>query len=502
MPNRKKESSTFCLNLSRVYLSGPHSKRQVEHWKGGVNNLLPGFVWGDIMTRVHDRKWVETMIDRSVFAQRRQQLLEQCLPGSLVILASASEQVRNNDVMFPFRQNSDFYYLTGFPENEAVVILRRGVSKNEMFLFCKIPDPARERWTGPIIGPTRACQEYGATDAYSIATLNEKMPELMANHHQVYGMLDPSNALSTQILQCLENLRAKVRSGVEAPERLIDLRPLLHEMRLRKSAHEIELMRKAAEITTYGHVRVMQFLRPNQYEYEIEAEFVSECIRHGAREQAYPPIVGGGANTCILHYGDNNAPLQDGDLVLIDAGCEWQHYASDVTRTLPVNGRFSREQKAIYELVLEAQTAVIAKVAPGIRWDYLQETAIKIITQGLVRLGILSGKVDRLIQEKAYLPFYMHNIGHWIGLDVHDVGAYKINGEWRTLESGIVLTVEPGIYISAGEKGVDPKWWNIGVRIEDDVLVTPTGYEVLTANIPKTVEEVEAILSRQTAGAR
>lgn len=442
------------------------------------------------------------MIDRSVFAQRRQQLLEICGPGSVVILASASEQVRNNDVMFPFRQNSDFYYLTGFPENDAVVVLRRGINTTEVFLFCKMPDPARERWTGPIIGPTRACQEYGANEAYSIATLDEKMPELLANHKQVYGMLDPASSLSNQVLQWLENLRAKVRSGLQAPEELKDLRPLLHEMRLFKSSQEIELMRKAAEITAYGHLRAMQTVRPNQYEYELEAELVSEFLRHGAREQAYPPIVGGGANSCILHYVDNNAPLQDGDLVLIDAGCEWQNYASDVTRTLPVNGRFSREQKAIYELILEAQTAVIAKVAPGIRFDQLQETAVKIITEGLVRLGILSGKVDQLIQDKAYSSFYMHNIGHWIGLDVHDVGAYKKNGEWRTLEAGIVLTVEPGIYISAGEAGVDPKWWNIGVRIEDDVLVTPIGHEVLTAQIPKSIEEIEAIISQETAGAR
>ncbi len=442
------------------------------------------------------------MIDRSVFVQRRQQLLEQCEPGSVVILASANEQVRNNDVMFPFRQNSDFYYLTGFPENEAVVVLRRGVNKNEMFLFCKLPDPARERWTGAIIGPVRACQDYGANEAFSIAALDEKMPELLANHHHVYGLLEPSTPLSNQILRWMENLRAKVRSGIQAPEHLHDLRPLLHEMRLHKSDQEIALMRKAAEITAHGHLRVMQTLRPNQYEYELEAELVSEFIRHGAREQAYPPIVGGGANSCILHYNDNNAPLQDGDLVLIDAGCEWQNYASDVTRTLPVNGRFSREQKAIYELVLEAQTAVIAKVAPGVRWDHLQETAIRVITQGLVNLEILSGKVDRLIQDKAYLPFYMHNIGHWIGLDVHDVGAYKIKGEWRTLEAGIVLTVEPGIYISAGESGVDPKWWNIGVRIEDDVLVTSSGCEVLTARIPKTVLEIEAIISQEIAGAR
>lgn len=435
------------------------------------------------------------MTDRSEFALRRQRLLAQLEPGSLVIIASAKEQRRNNDVMFPFRQNSDFHYLTGFPENDAVLVLRRGLKNNEMILFCKVQDPVHERWTGPIIGQKGACEHYGADAAFPIESLATKMPELLADHRQVYGMFEANDPLSNHLLRWIDALRAKVRTGVQAPEQLIDLRPLLHEMRLHKSAQEIELMRKAAEITAHGHVRAMQSVRPEFFEYQLEAELVSEFTRHGARAQAYSPIVGGGGNSCVLHYGANNAPLRNGDLVLIDAGCEWQHYASDVTRTFPVNGRFSAEQKAIYELVLAAQSAVIAQVAPGVRWDALQLTAITIITTGLVKLGILSGKVDRLIEDKAYLPFYMHNIGHWIGLDVHDVGAYKINGEWRTLEPGIVLTVEPGIYISAGEKGVDRKWWNIGVRIEDDVLVTPMGCDVLTAQIPKTVNDIEKIMA-------
>lgn len=442
------------------------------------------------------------MVDRSEFARRRQQLLAQLEPGSVVILASAREKVRNNDVMFPFRQNSDFHYLTGFPEDEALLVLRRGIEKDEMILFCKVPDPARERWTGPIIGQTRACEDFGADAAYPIDTLAAKMPDLLAGHTRVYGMWEANCSLSNRVLQWIEGLRAKVRLGVEAPQQLIDLRPWLHEMRLCKSAHEITLMRQAAEITARGHLRAMQTVRPGSFEYHLEASLVSEFTKQGARAQAYSPIVGGGANSCVLHYGDNNAPLNDGDLVLIDAGCEWQHYASDVTRTFPVNGRYSPEQKAIYELVLDAQTAVIKQVAPGQPWDKLQETAVQIITKGLVELGILSGKVDQLIQDRAYLPFYMHNIGHWIGLDVHDVGTYKIKGEWRTLRPGIVLTVEPGIYISAGEKGVDRRWWNIGVRIEDDVLVTPTGFDVLTADIPKTVSEIESIMALQALGAR
>ncbi len=441
------------------------------------------------------------MIDKSEFLLRRQQLLDQLEPHSVVIIASAKEQQRNSDVMFPFRQNSDFHYLTGFPEDEAVLVLRRGEQKNEMILFSKVCDPVHERWTGPIFGQEKACENFGADLAYPISVLNEKMPELLANNQRVYSFLNPEECLTKKLLQWISELRAQVRSGIKAPEQLLDVRSLLHEMRWRKSAHEINLMRCAAEISARGHVRLMRNLSSLSFEYQLEAELVAEFTRNGARAQAYPPIVGAGANSCILHYNNNNAPLNEGELVLIDAGCEWENYASDVTRTLPIGGRFSPEQKAIYELVLSAQMAVIAKVAPGVRWDKLQLIAVEIITTGLVKLGILSGNVEQLIEAGAYKRFYMHNIGHWIGLDVHDVGAYKINGEWRTLESGNVLTVEPGIYISAGEMGVHQKWWNIGVRIEDDVLVTPTGSEVLTSMIPKSVEEIEAIMSAQTATA-
>jgi Xaa-Pro aminopeptidase len=442
------------------------------------------------------------MIERSEFGRRRQQLLAQMEPGSVVIVASANEQHRNNDVSYPFRQNSDFHYLSGFPENEAVLVLRRGVKKNEAILFSKVPDPARERWTGPIIGQVGACKNYGMDAAYPISSLNVKMPELLADHQRVYWVFDPKESYSQHLFQWIGELRAKERNGIQPPETLLDLRPLLHEMRLHKSPQEIDCMRRAAEVSARGHQKIMQTVRPGCFEYQLEAEFVSECMRRGARAQAYPPIVGGGANSCVLHYESNDAQLDDGGLVLIDAGCEWQNYASDVTRTLPINGRFSPEQKAIYELVLAAQAAVIAQVAPGVRWNQLQETAVEIITEGLAGLGILSGKAKQLIQDRAYLRFYMHNIGHWIGLDVHDVGSYKIKGEWRTLEPGIVLTVEPGIYISAGEAGVAQKWWNIGVRIEDDVLVTATGCEVLTAQIPKTVSEIETMMASQMVGAR
>jgi Xaa-Pro aminopeptidase len=439
------------------------------------------------------------MFDTSEFLKRRQRLFDQLEPGSVVVIASAKEQQRNNDVMFPFRQNSDFHYLTGFPEDNAVLVLRRNDQKNEMILFSKVQDPVHERWTGPIIGQIKAVENYGADFAYPIDALNQKMPELLADYHRIYALLNANEPLSNQILLWIEALRAKARSGVHAPEQLFDLRSLLHEMRLKKSSEEIKLMRTAAEITSKGYHRLMRNLKAKSFEYQLEAELVSEFTRHGARAQAYPPIVGSGKNSCILHYNDNNAPLNPSDLVLVDAGCEWEHYASDVTRTLPLSGRFSPEQKAIYELVLEAQTAVIAQVAPGIPFDKLQETAVQVITAGLVKLGILSGKVEQLMEDRSYARFYMHNIGHWIGLDVHDVGAYKINGEWRRLEPGIVLTVEPGIYISADEKGVAQKWWNIGVRIEDDVLVTSTGSEVLTSSIPKTVEEIESLISESVA---
>lgn len=437
------------------------------------------------------------MIKQQEYAKRRQRLLTQCEPGSVIILASGNEQIRNGDVHFPFRQDSQFHYLTGFPENEAVLVLRRGVEDDhtEMILFCKAPEPSQERWTGPILGQLAACDHYGADEAYAITVLNEKMPELLAGAKHVYWPMGADDVLTSKIMHWIDGLRAKVRTGVTAPEIFHDLRPIINELRLIKSPAELEILRQGAEITAFAHEKAMQKTAPGLYEYEIEAELLYEFTRHGARAVAYGSIVGGGANSCVLHYVANDALLKDGDLLLIDAGCEWQNYACDVTRTFPVNGKFSPEQKAIYELVLAAQQAVIDMIKPGIQWSRLQETAIAVITEGLVKLGILTGNVADLIQQRAFLRFYMHNIGHWLGIDVHDVGAYKVDNEWRKLQSGMVFTVEPGIYINAGEKGVDEKWWNIGVRIEDDVVITENGCEILTQSIPKAVADIEAVMA-------
>ena len=436
------------------------------------------------------------MIKQQEYAERRRRLLAQCEPGSVIIVASADELIRNGDVHFPFRQDSHFYYLTGFPENQAVLILRRGVESDhdETILFCKPPQPTEELWTGPIIGQLVACDQYGVDEAYAITVLDEKMPELLAGAKHVYWPIGAEDVLTCKVTHCIDGLRAKVRSGVVAPEIFYDIRPLISELRLIKSPAELEILRQGAEITAFAHEKAMQKTEPGLYEYEIEAELLYEFTRHGARAVAYGSIVGGGANACVLHYVKNDAILRDGDLLLIDAGCEWQNYACDVTRTFPVNGRFSTEQKAIYELVLSAQQAVINIIKPGVEWLALQEIGIAVITEGLVKLGLLTGKVSELIRQRAYTRFYMHNIGHWMGIDVHDVGAYKENNAWRKLQSGMVFTVEPGIYISAGEAGVDKKWWNIGVRIEDDVAVTATGCEILTLAIPKTVAEIEALM--------
>ncbi len=438
------------------------------------------------------------MINQREYAERRRRLLAQCPMGSVVILASARELLRNGDVHFPFRQDSYFDYLTGFPENDAVLVLRHGVDghEDEMILFCKAPDPVNERWTGPILGQVAACDQYGADEAYAITAFVQKMPELLMGAKCIYWPMSADDPLTTNIMRWVDDLRLQVRKGVVAPETYEDVRPLLNEMRLIKSANELAILREAAEITAFAHEKAMQKTVPDLNEFEIEAEIIHEFTRHGARAVAYGSIVGGGANSCVLHYGANNAPLRDGELLLVDAGCEWQNYASDVTRTFPINGKFSPEQKTIYELVLSVQETVIDMVRPGVVWSALQEKAVEMITHGLVEIGLLTGTVKSLIQQRAFLRFYMHGIGHWMGMDVHDVGAYKIDNAWRPLQPGMVFTVEPGIYISAGEVGVDEKWWNIGVRIEDDVVVTEHGCEVLTAAIPKTVADIEALMAR------
>ncbi|ASQ47441.1 Xaa-Pro aminopeptidase [Legionella clemsonensis] len=433
------------------------------------------------------------MITKQEYQSRRQRLAAQLPLGALAIIPAANEVLRNGDAHYRFRQDSNFYYLTGFNEPEALLIIEAG-EKGESYLFNRACNVAQEQWTGRRLGQQQAPKVLGVSEAYSIDELDERLPEILKNKTIIYYVLGRYPAYEKKILGALETVKNQIRRGLKAPEGIFDLEPVLSEMRLFKSEAEIQLMRKAAAISVNAHKRAMRFCSQANYEYELEAELLHQFTLEGCRSVAYDPIVGSGAGTCILHYTDNNQPLQEGDLVLIDAGGEYQNYAADITRTFPVSGCFNAEQRAIYELVLKAQKAGVAAVKPGVAWNEIQQRMVHLLTTGLCELGILSGDVSKLVAAEAYKPFYMHNSGHWLGLDVHDAGRYKINDEWRLLEPGMVLTVEPGLYIMSGMKGVDRRWWNIGVRIEDDILVTKDGHENLTAALPVEIAEIEALM--------
>jgi len=431
----------------------------------------------------------------SEFKRRRRQLMRMMGANSIAILPAAPVAKRNRDVDYAYRPDSDFFYLTGFPEPEAVAVLIPGRKQAEYILFCRERDPAKEMWEGTRAGQEGACEIYGADDSFPIGDLDEILPRMLEQCNRVYYAMGCNLDLDKHISEWVNQIRSQSREGVTGPLEFIALDHYLHDMRLYKSRSEIKLMRTAATISSRAHKRVMKACRPGMQEWQLEAEFIHECGMSGARYQAYSPIVGGGANACVLHYVDNQDELRDGDLVLIDAGCEYEYYASDITRTFPVNGKFSEPQRRLYELVLKAQEAAIGKVRPGNHWDDPHQAAVKVITKGLIELGILKGRLATLIKEEAYKRFYMHRTGHWIGMDVHDVGDYKIDGNWRLLEPGMALTIEPGLYIPAGSKGVAKKWWDIGIRIEDDVIVTREGCDVLSKNCPKTVEEIEALMA-------
>jgi len=416
-------------------------------------------------------------------------------PNSIAILSSSEEFLRNGDSTFAFRQSSDLYYLTGFKEAQSCVVLIPGRPQGECLLFCQEKDPLKEMWNGRLMGPENATETLGVDDAFPISDIDDILPGLIEGRERVYYAMGRDEQFDHQVMEWVKVIRSKVRSGVHSPGEFLVLDHLLHEMRLIKSRAEINLMRESGQVAVRAHKRAMEICKPGMFEYELEAEYLHEFARTGCRSPAYNSIVASGENACILHYTENNAQMKNGDLVLIDAGCEYEYYASDITRTFPVNGKFSKEQKAIYELVLKAQLDAIKAVKPGNHWDDSHKVTVKVITQGLVKLGILKGKVDTLIKKGAYRDFYMHRAGHWLGMDVHDVGDYKIDGNWRLLEPGMVLTVEPGIYIASGNKNVDKKWWGIGVRIEDDVAVTADGHEVLTDGLPKTVVEIESFMA-------
>lgn len=434
-------------------------------------------------------------ISKQEFARRRQELMAMMEPNSIAILPAAPERVRSRDTEYPFRQDSDFYYLSGFVEPESVLVLIPGREHGEFVLFCRERDRQKETWNGYRAGPEGACEQFDADDAFPIEDIDDILPGLVEGRERVYYAMGKDADFDHQVMVWINAIRAQVRTGAIPPGEILDLDHLLHDMRLFKSAAEIRVMKRAGEISADAHLRAMQVCKPGLYEYQLEAEIHHEFARQGARFPAYNTIVGGGVNGCILHYVDNSEVLKDGDLVLIDAGCELEYYAADITRTFPINGKFNPEQRALYELTLQAQEATFAAIKPGSHWNEPHEASVRVITTGLVQLGLLHGDVDTLIQEEAYKAFYMHRVGHWLGLDVHDVGDYRVGGEWRVLEPGMVMTVEPGIYVAHDNTTVDAKWRGIGIRIEDDVLVTKEGYEILTAKAPKTVDEIEAVMA-------
>jgi len=433
-------------------------------------------------------------VSRDEFARRRRQLMRIMGRDSIAIVPAAPVRHRNSDVEYAYRQDSDFFYLTGFNEPEAVAVLVPGRPQAEYVLFVRDRDPEREIWDGYRAGTTGATREYGAQDAFPIDDIDEILPGLMENRARVYYAMGTHPEFDQRVVGWVNALRAQARNGRHPPQEMIALDHVLHDMRLYKSRTELSLMREAARIGVAAHLRAMRACRPGRMEYEIAAEIVHEFHRHHA-DTSYQPIVGGGANSCILHYRENDRPLREGDLLLIDAGCEFESYASDITRTFPVNGRFTPEQRAVYDVVLEANLAAIAKVRPGNSWNEPHEAAVKVVTQGLIKLGLLKGRAAALERAGAYKRFFMHRTGHWLGMDVHDVGDYKVGDEWRVLEPGMVLTIEPGIYISAAQRRVPRAFRNIGVRIEDDVVVTRDGAEVLTAGAPKAPEAIEALMA-------
>ncbi|MCK4586610.1 MAG: Xaa-Pro aminopeptidase [Gammaproteobacteria bacterium] len=436
------------------------------------------------------------------FARRRKRLMQMMGKSSVAILPAAPVLMRNRDAEHTYRQDSDFHYLTGFPEPEAVVVLIPKRKHAEYILFCRERDPEMETWHGRRAGLDGAMEEYGADDAFPITDIDDILPGLLENCERVFYAMGCNTGFDNQVNGWVNQLRDKARAGVHTPGEFVALDHLLHDMRLYKSRTEITAMRKAAKISAQAHIRAMQITKPGMMEYEIEAEFQHHYKQNGC-EHAYTSIVGGGENGCILHYTENNAQLRDGDLLLIDAGAENDLYAADITRTFPINGCFSPEQKALYQIVLDAQLAAIEKVKPDNHWNDPHEAAVKVITKGLIKLGLLKGNLRTLIKEQAYRTFYMHRTGHWLGMDVHDVGDYKVGDVWRELEPGMVLTVEPGLYIAPGSKvgkrAVAKKWQGIGIRIEDDVLVTKDGCDILSKDAPKTISDIEALMNKARA---
>jgi Xaa-Pro aminopeptidase len=432
------------------------------------------------------------MIKAEEFAKRRRRLMTEAGENALILIGAASQPIRNGDSYYPYRQDSDFLYLTGLNEPEAVLALVPGRAAGEQILFCRPSDPERERWDGPRLGLDGACEKLGLDNAFPINDLDEILPNLMEGVARVYHPVGKDAAFDQKIIAWRERLR-QLRRNQKGPGEMVSLEYLLHEQRLIKSRQEIRAMQKAARISVSAIRRAMQHCQPGMNEAEITAELLHEYQRNGC-PPAYLPIVAGGRNALVLHYIDNNQTLNDGELLLIDAGCEFDGYAADISRTFPINGRFTPAQRRVYEVVLTAQSAAIDQVRPGRPFEAYHEAAVRTLTEGLIELGLLSGSTDELIESEAYRRFYMHKTGHWLGLDVHDVGDYRIDDQSRVLEKNMVVTVEPGLYIGDDET-IPPEFRNIGIRIEDDIRVTDDEPENLTEAVPKTADEIEALMA-------
>ncbi len=415
--------------------------------------------------------------------------------GGLALLPTAAEAARNRDSMFPYRHDSYFYYMSGFPEPEAVIALVADADGDRHVLFCREKDQEREIWDGFRYGPDAAREIFCFDEAHPIAELDRLLPELAADRPALYTPLGLFAAWDLKVSDLLNEVRKRVRMGVAAPEEIVDVRQAIDVLRLVKDEHEIALMRRAAAISAGAHRRAMDRTRVGWHEYQVEAELAHEFLRSGAQAVAYPSIVAGGPNACVLHYRENSRQLQDGELLLIDAGCEYQGYASDITRTFPVSGRFTGPQKAVYEVVLAAQQACLDAVRPGVEFHDYHKAAERVLAQGYIDLGLCRGTLDEVLETESYKQFYMHRAGHWLGMDVHDAGLYQVKGVSQKLVPGMVLTVEPGTYIRPADN-VPDEFWDIGIRIEDDVLVTAAGIENLTLAAPKSVADVEAACRR------
>ena len=434
------------------------------------------------------------MIGEKEYIKRRKDLMSMMHRNSIAVISAASEKVRSKDTFYPYKQNVNLTYLSGFQEPESVLVLIPGREEGQVILFCRERDPLREVWDGSRVGPAAAIKKYDLDDAFPISDIDDILPNLIEGKDRLYYAIGKDPDFDKRILDWVNHVKSQRGNGALPPGEFMDLDHFMNEMRLIKNAAETGVIKKAAQISVEAHKRAMTFCQPGIYEYELQAEIEHQFSKSGASGPAYTSIVGGGKNACVLHYIENKDILKDGDLVLIDAGCEYENYAADITRTFPVNGKFSTQQAAIYDIVLEALEQAIEVTQSGAPYNVTNETIIKVITEGLVNLGLLQGEVTDLITSEAHREFYMHGAGHWLGMDVHDVGDYKIDGEWRVYEPGMVVTIEPGIYISEHNMRVEEKWRGIGVRIEDDIMITKTGNKNLTSGVPKSRKAIEELM--------